>query len=204
MTAIAVSARTGQPTEATWRALKNPHRAADGTAALCSRRCAAISLSLWPSLAALGIFVCVVTALAMLCPFDVREKQALLEALGFTVHQYVQIQRLLQQYPGGLTVAELADYDAIIIGTGQSGPALAQALAAEGQRVAIMERRDFGGSCVNHGCIPTKAYVASARVAHQARTASDYGVAVGGEVQVDLKQVKARKDELVDESSGGL
>ncbi|MBZ0137502.1 MAG: FAD-containing oxidoreductase [Planctomycetes bacterium] len=98
----------------------------------------------------------------------------------------------------------LTKFDTIVVGTGQSGPALAHDLAKDGQRVAIIERRDFGGSCVNYGCIPTKAYVASARVAHQARTAREYGVHIGGDVRVDLKEVKARKDRMVEESSEGL
>lgn len=95
------------------------------------------------------------------------------------------------------------EYDDIIIGTGQSGPALAHALAGEGRNVAVIERKDFGGSCVNHGCIPTKAYVASARVAHMARRAGDYGVSTG-EIAVDLARVKARKDEMVKQSTGGV
>lgn len=98
----------------------------------------------------------------------------------------------------------LTKFDTIVVGTGQSGPALAHDLAKDGQRVAIIERRDFGGSCVNYGCIPTKAYVASARIAHQARTAWEYGVKLGGDVSVDLKEVKARKDQLVEQSSEGL
>jgi pyruvate/2-oxoglutarate dehydrogenase complex dihydrolipoamide dehydrogenase (E3) component len=95
-------------------------------------------------------------------------------------------------------------FDAIIIGTGQSGPALARALADAGRKVAVVERKDFGGSCINHGCIPTKAYVASARAAHVARNAADWGVRVEGQVRVDLRAVKARKDKLVSESSGGV
>ena len=67
-------------------------------------------------------------------------------------------------------------FDAIIIGTGQAGPFLAHRLAAVGMNVAIVERKLFGGTCVNTGCIPTKAMVASAYVAHTARRASDFGV----------------------------
>ena len=94
-------------------------------------------------------------------------------------------------------------FDTVIIGTGQSGPALANALAQAGQSVAIIERKDFGGSCVNHGCIPTKTYIASARAAHMARRAGDYGVQAGN-VTVDLKQVKARKDKIVESSTSGV
>ena len=67
-------------------------------------------------------------------------------------------------------------FDAIIIGTGQAGPPLAARLSAAGMKVAIIERGRFGGTCVNTGCIPTKAMVASAYVAHMARRAADYGV----------------------------
>ena len=68
-------------------------------------------------------------------------------------------------------------YDAIIIGTGQAGPSLASRLSNAGMSVAVIERHLFGGTCVNTGCIPTKAMVASAYAAHVARRAHDYGVA---------------------------
>src|SRR5512146_1092535 len=67
-------------------------------------------------------------------------------------------------------------YDAIVIGTGQAGPSLARRLAKAGMKVAIVERKLFGGTCVNTGCIPTKAMVASAYAAHMARRAADFGV----------------------------
>jgi pyruvate/2-oxoglutarate dehydrogenase complex dihydrolipoamide dehydrogenase (E3) component len=91
----------------------------------------------------------------------------------------------------------MANYDAIVIGTGQSGPALARRLVAAGQKVAIIERKLFGGTCVNTGCTPTKTLVASAYAAHIARRAADYGVRVEGEVKVDMKAVKARMDAVV-------
>ena len=72
-------------------------------------------------------------------------------------------------------------YDAIVIGTGQSGPSLAQRLTKEGLKTAIVERKDFGGTCVNTGCVPTKTLVASARAAHVARRAADYGIVVEGD-----------------------
>ncbi|HUI85136.1 MAG TPA: FAD-containing oxidoreductase [Candidatus Binatia bacterium] len=87
-------------------------------------------------------------------------------------------------------------YDAIIIGTGQSGPFLAIRLAKAGRKVAIIERKLFGGTCVNTGCIPTKTLVASARVAYVARRAAEFGVTVGATVSVDMKKVKARKNEI--------
>jgi pyruvate/2-oxoglutarate dehydrogenase complex dihydrolipoamide dehydrogenase (E3) component len=96
------------------------------------------------------------------------------------------------------------NFDAIVIGTGQSGPFLAVRMAAAGQRVAIIERRLFGGTCVNTGCIPTKALVACAYNAHMVRRAADFGVQVDGPVGVDMKRVKARKDEISGNSRTGL
>ncbi len=95
-------------------------------------------------------------------------------------------------------------YDAIIIGTGQSGPALAARLTGAGMKVAVVERKRFGGTCVNNGCIPTKTLVASARAAHVARRAAEFGVAIGGAVAVDMKRVKARKDAIVARSNSGV
>jgi pyruvate/2-oxoglutarate dehydrogenase complex dihydrolipoamide dehydrogenase (E3) component len=95
-------------------------------------------------------------------------------------------------------------YDAIVIGTGQAGPPLAVRLAGAGKKVAILERKLFGGTCVNVGCIPTKTLIASARTAHVTRHAAAYGVAVGGEIRVDMQAVKARKDAVVHESSQGV
>ncbi len=97
-----------------------------------------------------------------------------------------------------------ANYDAIIIGTGQSGPALAGRLATEGMKVAIIERKLFGGTCVNTGCIPTKTLVASARAAYVARRGGDFGVMIEGSVAVDMKRVKERKDAVVARSNQGL
>ncbi len=94
-------------------------------------------------------------------------------------------------------------YDAIIIGTGQSGPSLAARMVKEGLKTAIIERKLFGGTCVNVGCVPTKALVASARAAHMARRAADFGVVVDS-VQVDMKRVKQRKDEIVRPSNEGV
>jgi pyruvate/2-oxoglutarate dehydrogenase complex dihydrolipoamide dehydrogenase (E3) component len=88
-------------------------------------------------------------------------------------------------------------YDAIVIGIGQSGPALARRLVAEGKTVAVIERKFFGGTCVNTGCTPTKTLVASAYAAHVARRAADYGVTIDGKVGVDMKAVKARKDAVL-------
>ena len=96
------------------------------------------------------------------------------------------------------------DYDAIVIGTGQSGPSLAARLASEGLKTAVLERKLFGGTCVNVGCTPTKALVASARAAHMARRAADFGVVLEGPVGVDMKRIKARKDEIVRPSTEGV
>src|SRR5215472_2765023 len=95
-------------------------------------------------------------------------------------------------------------FDAIIIGTGQAGPALADRLARAGMQVAIIERGKFGGTCVNNGCTPTKAMVASAYVAQVARRAAEYGVDIGDRVKVDMARVKARKDAIVRKSSGSV
>jgi len=95
-------------------------------------------------------------------------------------------------------------FDAIIIGTGQAGPNLARHLAAAGRKVAIVERKLFGGTCVNTGCIPTKTMVASAYAAHIARRAADFGVNVDGNVKVDMARVKARKDAISADSRIGL
>ena len=96
------------------------------------------------------------------------------------------------------------DFDAIFIGAGQSGPFLAARFAQAGRRVALIEREHLGGTCVNDGCIPTKTLVASARAAHVARHAADFGVHVDGEPRVDMRAVKARKDAVVDESVASL
>ena len=95
-------------------------------------------------------------------------------------------------------------YDAIVIGTGQSGPSLAGRLAAEGLKTAVLERKLFGGTCVNVGCTPTKALVASARAAYMARRAADFGVVLAGQVGVDMKRIKARKDDIVRPSTQGI
>src|SRR6266849_1416745 len=95
-------------------------------------------------------------------------------------------------------------YDAIIIGTGQAGPSLAERLATAGMKGAICERKLFGGTCVNTGCIPTKTLVASAYAAHMARRAADFGVVVKGQAGVDMKQVKARKDAISGKSRRGI
>ena len=95
-------------------------------------------------------------------------------------------------------------FDAIVIGAGQAGPSLAERLSGRGLKVAIVERLHFGGTCVNTGCVPTKALVASAHVAHLARRAGEFGVDIGGPIAVDMKRVKARKDAIVAKGRGGV
>lgn len=95
-------------------------------------------------------------------------------------------------------------YDAIVVGTGQAGPSLARRLAGAGRKVAIIERKLFGGTCVNTGCIPTKTMVASAYASQMARRAAEYGVEISGAVSVDMKRVKARKDAVSAKSRDGL
>jgi pyruvate/2-oxoglutarate dehydrogenase complex dihydrolipoamide dehydrogenase (E3) component len=96
------------------------------------------------------------------------------------------------------------NYDAIIIGTGQAGPSLAARFSAADMTVAIIERKKFGGTCVNTGCIPTKTLIASAYAAHVARRGPEYGFVVNGDVHVDMKRVKARKDEVSGRSNRGV
>src|SRR4029077_18069533 len=94
-------------------------------------------------------------------------------------------------------------YDAIVIGTGQAGPFLTQRLVSAGMKVAIIERKLFGGTCGNTGCILMKSMAPSDSAAHLARRAADFGVDAGG-VSVDMKRVKARKDEVSGQSRTGL
>jgi pyruvate/2-oxoglutarate dehydrogenase complex dihydrolipoamide dehydrogenase (E3) component len=95
----------------------------------------------------------------------------------------------------------MIEYDAIIIGTGQAGPSVATRLANSGWKVAIVERDNFGGTCVNNGCIPTKTLVASAKAIHTARSGSVFGFSTNAEIDVDMKKVKARKDAIAGESN---
>jgi len=95
-------------------------------------------------------------------------------------------------------------FDAIIIGTGQAGPSMAARCAAQGLKTAIIEKNKFGGTCVNDGCTPTKTMVASAKAAFMARRATDFGIEITGEIKVDMKKVKARKDILVNASTTGV
>ncbi len=94
-------------------------------------------------------------------------------------------------------------FDAIVVGAGQAGPPLAGRLTAAGHTVAMVERKLFGGTCVNTGCIPTKTLVASAYAAHLARRGADYGVSTGP-VSVDMSKVKARKDGIVLDDRNGV
>lgn len=96
------------------------------------------------------------------------------------------------------------NFDAIIIGAGQAGPSLAGRLTQAGKKVAIIERKLFGGTCVNTGCMPTKAMVASAYAAHLARRAADYGVETNAPVSVDMKRVQARAAKVTLDARSGL
>jgi pyruvate/2-oxoglutarate dehydrogenase complex dihydrolipoamide dehydrogenase (E3) component len=98
----------------------------------------------------------------------------------------------------------MRDFDAIIIGTGQAGPSLAFRLAGAGIKVAVVEHHLVGGTCVNTGCTPTKALVASAYAARIARRAAEYGVVIGGDIGIDMRRIKARKDAIVAASRNGL
>ena len=94
-------------------------------------------------------------------------------------------------------------FDAIIVGAGQAGPAIAARCSKEGLRTAVIERGHFGGTCVNVGCVPTKTLVASARAIHQSRRGAEFGF-TAGDIRVDMARVKARKDELVRQSREGV
>ncbi len=98
------------------------------------------------------------------------------------------------------TVSHMKHFDAIIIGTGQAGPSLAARFAGAGKTVAIIERGKFGGTCVNTGCTPTKALVASAEAIHAAHRGAEYGFSIDN-LRVDIKRVKARKDAISARSS---
>ncbi|CAK7220385.1 hypothetical protein SBRCBS47491_004171 [Sporothrix bragantina] len=94
-------------------------------------------------------------------------------------------------------------YDAIIVGSGQSGTPLAMAYAAAGKKIALVEKNAIGGTCVNVGCTPTKTLVASGRVAHLARRAADYGVNTGSSLSVDMAKVRQRGRDIVRSFRGG-
>ena len=98
----------------------------------------------------------------------------------------------------------IENFDAIVIGTGQAGPALATELAGTGLTVAVVERKFVGGTCVNVGCSPTKAMVASAHVAFVARRAGDFGVTAPASITVDMAKVLSRKDGIVSKSRSGV
>src|ERR671916_1544146 len=85
-------------------------------------------------------------------------------------------------------------FDAIVIGAGQAGPSLAGRLTAAGMKVAVVERKLFGGTRVNTGCIPTKTLIASAYAAHLARRSAEYGIMIERPIQIDMRRVKARAD----------
>ena len=95
-------------------------------------------------------------------------------------------------------------FDALVIGSGQAGPALAVRLAGHGWNTALVERGELGGTCVNNGCTPTKTLVASARVAWQARHAADYGVTISGDIRIDYAAVRARTMQVVQASRDSL
>lgn len=94
-------------------------------------------------------------------------------------------------------------FDAVIIGSGQSGNPLAVKFAVSGKKVALVEKEHIGGSCVNVGCSPTKTMEASGRVAHLVRRAADYGIHFPGPVTVDMETVRRRKRDIVTSFSSG-
>jgi pyruvate/2-oxoglutarate dehydrogenase complex dihydrolipoamide dehydrogenase (E3) component len=95
-------------------------------------------------------------------------------------------------------------FDAIIVGAGQAGPSLATRLTKAGQTVAFVERKLFGGTCVNTGCTPTKTMIASAYAAHVARRSGDYGVSIDTSIEVDMRAVNARREGIVSKARNGV
>lgn len=95
-------------------------------------------------------------------------------------------------------MSEPEKFDALVIGSGQGGTPLVYALAAEGRKVALIERKHIGGTCINEGCTPTKTMAASARVAYLAKRAGEYGVETGP-VRVNMRKVRLRKQRIVDD-----
>lgn len=93
-------------------------------------------------------------------------------------------------------MGEVVHYDAVIVGAGQPGKPLAMKLTAMGWKTALVERSYIGGACINVGCTPAKTIAASARIAHLARRAGDYGVHTGP-VTIDMAKVRQRKRDLV-------
>jgi pyruvate/2-oxoglutarate dehydrogenase complex dihydrolipoamide dehydrogenase (E3) component len=100
--------------------------------------------------------------------------------------------------------AIMSTFDAIVVGAGQAGPSLAGRLTGAGMKVALIERHLVGGTCVNTGCMPTKALVASAYAAHMARRARDFGVVIDAPVGVDMRAVQARAHKVTLDARGNL
>jgi len=98
----------------------------------------------------------------------------------------------------------MSEFDAIFIGAGQAGPFLAARMASARRKVALIERKYLGGTCVNAGCMPTKTLVASARTAHVARRAFEYGVVIPGEIGIDMKTVQGRAEKVTLDARRGL
>ncbi|NEJ73163.1 FAD-containing oxidoreductase [Rhizobium phaseoli] len=98
----------------------------------------------------------------------------------------------------------MKNFDAIVIGAGQAGPSLAARMVDKGMKVALIERKFLGGTCVNAGCMPTKTLVASARAAHVARSGAAYGVNIPGEIAIDMKVVRARAETVTMNARNGL
>lgn len=95
-------------------------------------------------------------------------------------------------------------FDALIVGGGQAGPSLAARLAGSGMKVALVERHHLGGTCVNTGCMPTKALVANAYAAHLASRAADYGVMLNSPIRIDFGKVMGRARSVTANARGGL
>ena len=98
----------------------------------------------------------------------------------------------------------MRNFDAIIVGAGQAGPPLAGRLTAIGMKVALIERKLVGGTCVNYGCMPTKTLVASAKAAHVTRGASAFGIEIEGPIGISMPVIKGRADTVIANARQGL
>ncbi|MDY6913410.1 MAG: FAD-dependent oxidoreductase, partial [Planctomycetota bacterium] len=95
-------------------------------------------------------------------------------------------------------------FDIVVIGAGPGGYIAALKAAQLGAKVAVVEKAHLGGTCLNHGCIPSKALLASAELLHRIRRASELGVEVAAEAGFDWPAIQKRKDKTLQTLRGGI